>query len=271
MMMNWIKFGLIVFYMLFEFSAIGQSKSEDFGYSIEHQDSSMWNKQVKIKRDRKGLMDDVNSIVTIGIGSNYVLQSAIEGFYSLDNLDLKVGYQRKVFMPALVLDASLKTHAFMLRERYPDISSEDWDGYLISKMDADFLLAADLKLKYFPFLSKRMKREVSGNHVFGPYVSLAWVNAFSITRETYQDYFYEGELARLLKHEEEVINTGFDYGQLFIRLGYQQRVFKKLLVEAEVILLTLKDYRELNVSYGLVTQYESENFFNLTLSYIIRQ
>ena len=270
-MVNWIKLALIVFYMLFEFSVIGQSKSDDFGYSIEHNDSSMWNKQVKIKRNRKGLMDDVNSILTIGIGSNYVLQSAIDGFYSLDNLDLKVGYQRKVFIPALVLDVSLKTHAFMLRERYPDISNEEWDGYLKSKMDADFLLAADLKLKYFPFLGKRMKREVSGNHVFGPYVSLAWVNAFSITRETYKDYFYEGELARLLQYEEEVINTSFDYGQLFIRLGYQQRVFKKLLVEAEVILLTLKDYRELNVSYGLVTQYESENFFNLTLSYIIKQ
>jgi hypothetical protein len=260
--------GFFVFYSL---SVMGQIKSSRIDYSSERQDSSMWNKQVKIKRDRKGLMDDVTSILTVGVGSNYILQSAINGFYSLDNLDLKVGYQRKVFMPALVLDASLKTHAFMLRERYPDISNEVWDGYLKSKMDADFLLAADLKLKYFPFLSKKMKREVSGNHVFGPYVSLAWVDAFSVTRETYKDYFYEGELARLLQYEEEVINTGFDYGQLFIRLGYQQRVFKKLLVEAEVTLLTLMDYRELNVAYGLVTQYETENFFNLSLSYILKQ
>ena len=269
--MGFLRCFFCVLFFIYSLSVAGQIRSNRVGYSIEHQDSSMWNKQVKIKRNRKGLMDDVNSILTIGIGSNYVLQSAIDGFYSLDNLDLKVGYQRKVFMPALVLDVSLKTHAFMLRERYPDISNDEWDGYLKSKMDADFLLAADLKLKYFPFLSKRMKREVSGNHVFGPYVSLAWVNAFSITRETYKDYFNEGELAGLLKYEEEVINTSFDYGQLFIRLGYQQRVFKKLLVEAEVILLTLKDYRELNVSYGLVTQYESENFFNLTLSYIIKQ
>lgn len=271
-MINRFKLVVGLFVILFVLPVYGQSQVNEQGldYSMESQDSSMWNKRVRIKRHREGVMDNVNSIFTVGV-EGALLSHIFNGFRELDYLNLSLGYQRKVLVPSLVVGLTFNSHAFMVRDREPDLNYHAYGSLEHNKFSGDILFSADISAKYFPFIEKRIREETSGNHLFGPFVSISWGNAFSVVRKNYQEYFHEGDLRGLLKHEEEIIESGFKNSALQVSIGYQQRVFKKLLFGANLYFMHWS-LRDANYESSARNRYFFiEENLNLSLSYIIKQ
>lgn len=239
-----------------------QQDTTGLQFSTETIDPEQWNKKIKFQRSNESVMDNVHSILTVGIEGRAI------GFINNRSLpfSLNLHYERNIFMEGLYFNAQFNAKLFKNREWDYDYQDEEWpEGTRSFEAIGNRKAWINLGARYYYNKVKRIGQGRSGSNPYGQYVLVNLISPLAWFDETSRNWAPSGPLRSTLISKKERQYVGSRMATLAFGWGVQYRLWNTVLLDANLgpaILLR----RRLNIYDAIYTLHG-----RIKLSYLIFQ